>query len=96
MQDDSFSDGARTQWFYFSCLNIRKGTKVTFNVLNLTRAESSFAKGMQPFVFSQKHFEKVGMKWHRAGENVSYKENRRMNKANVRLMDVKFMHGPNC
>jgi hypothetical protein len=52
--------------------NIRAGTTARFNIVNLTKEASSFAKGMQPFVYSQKSFLNKGIKWHRAGKKINY------------------------
>jgi hypothetical protein len=43
LQEDTCSDGQRTQWFYFSVMNIRAKTESTFNIVNMTKSESSFA-----------------------------------------------------
>jgi len=72
LQDDTHSDGSRTQWFYFSVMNIKGGTNVKFNIVNMTKPDSSFQKGMLPLVYSTKKFSKTGKGWHRAGKNITY------------------------
>jgi len=37
-------------------MNIKAGTKIKLNILNLTKAETSFKKGMLPFIYSKKLF----------------------------------------
>lgn len=37
-----------TQWFYFSCRNVKKGVSVTFNIINLLKIDSLYNEGMKP------------------------------------------------
>ena len=54
LKDDTNSDNSLTQWFYFGCTNIKAGTVVKLNMLNLMKDDSLYSLGMQPFVYSQK------------------------------------------
>jgi hypothetical protein len=74
-------------------MNIRAQTKVKFNILNLTKSESLFKKGMQPYIFSKKLFEHQGIGWHRAGTNITYEQNKRTLRSTPKVMDIKFTEG---
>ncbi|KAL4449621.1 hypothetical protein ABPG74_007444 [Tetrahymena malaccensis] len=74
-----------TQWYFFRTLNIKKNTKVKFNIVNLYKERSLYEKGLRPVVFSQKAFEQKGEKWHRDCENIQYARNefKRINFSNM-------------
>ena len=46
LQDDTNSDNSLTQWFYFSCMNVKKGTVIKLNMLNLMKDDSLYSQGM--------------------------------------------------
>lgn len=48
LSPDSNNDNHHTQWFYFSTMNIAKGTRVTFTIKNLVKDDSLFNEGMKP------------------------------------------------
>mgnify|MGYP003931915991 FL=1 len=60
------------QWFYFSCSNIAKNTRVKFNVVNLGKPDSLFNNGMRPLLFSQVDAATRGIGWQRTGESIFY------------------------
>ena len=66
------------QWFYFSTLNLHMPPKtaITFTIKNLYKKKSSFQDGMKPYVFSLKHYEELGIGWHRAGTEILYYKNK--------------------
>ena len=64
-----------TQWYYFSCRNVKKGLTATFNICNLHKDDSNYNDGMKPYVFSCKRWEETGDRWHRAGTGVKYFKN---------------------
>ncbi|KAL4495505.1 hypothetical protein ABPG72_020246 [Tetrahymena utriculariae] len=74
-----------TQWYFFRTLNIKKNTKVKFNIVNLYKERSLYEKGLRPVVFSQKAFEQKGEKWHRDCDNIQYTRNefKRINFSNM-------------
>lgn len=65
--------GARSysQWFYFCVRNRRKG-KVRLSVRNMRKSRASFVDGMLPAVWSKARQQREGVKWHSAGEDVTY------------------------
>lgn len=75
-------------------MNIRAKTESTFNIVNMTKSESSFAQGMQPFVFSTKAHQERNLGWHRAGTGVKYQENSRSLRVQAKVLDIKFIDNP--
>lgn len=91
LQDDSNSDNSLTQWFYFSCMNIKKGTILKVNMVNLMKDDSLYSQGMRPFVYSYKrHKEGDGVQWHREGFNIDYYYNEKTIRTNPRTLDMEF------
>lgn len=62
-----------TSWYFFKVNNTKKGHKVRFNIVNLSRSESLYQQGMKPYVFSEKHNRMSGTDWEQTGEHISYK-----------------------
>ena len=59
-----------TQWYYFKMSNVRKFTTYKFNIVNFTKAESSYNQGMKPIFYSDKEAnsgEGAGIGWYRDG-----------------------------
>ena len=59
-----------TQWFYFKMSNVKKFTTYKFNIVNFTKAESSYNQGMKPIFYSVKEAESgegQGIGWYRDG-----------------------------
>ena len=77
LQDDSYSDGSTCQWYYFAAMNVKKGTTVKMNILNLTKGDSLYGKGQRPFVYSTTKAAKKSVGWHHAGDNIKYMDNRK-------------------
>jgi len=46
-----------TNWFYFSVKGAKPGQKVRFNIMNFSKKESLYKRGMKPYVFSKKLME---------------------------------------
>ena len=91
LKDDTNSDNSLTQWFYFSCRNIKKGTVVKLNMLNLMKDDSLYSMGMQPFVYSQKrHLQGDGEQWHREGFNIEYYFNDLTIRTSLKTLDINF------
>jgi hypothetical protein len=91
LQDDTNSDNSLTQWFYFSCRNIKKGTIVKLNMLNLMKDDSLYNQGMRPFVYSRKrHYEGDGIQWHREGFNIEYFYNAKTIRTSAKTLDMTF------
>ena len=64
-----------TQWFYFSVKNYKSNHQVKFNIVNLMKYDSLYNNGLKPAVYSEKDFNESGLRWHRAGEEISYFKN---------------------
>ena len=80
-----------TQWYYFSCKNVRKGLTVTFNISNLHKDDSCYSEGMKPFVFSAKRYENTQERWHRAGFNIKYFKNSYQGKCRIKALDKVYL-----
>eukprot|EP00792_Barthelona_sp_PAP020_P003925 TRINITY_DN1760_c0_g1_i1.p1 TRINITY_DN1760_c0_g1~~TRINITY_DN1760_c0_g1_i1.p1 ORF type:complete len:995 (+),score=192.08 TRINITY_DN1760_c0_g1_i1:71-3055(+) len=78
LSPDTNTNG-HTQWFYFSVSNLRKDRTYKFNIINLTKADSLYNKGMQPVVYSE-YLAKKKVGWQRAGTDVCYFPNRQKRK----------------
>ena len=63
-----------TQWYYFAVTRTKPGA-VTFTIENLIKYDSLYLLGMQPVVHSLEKERRHGVRWHRAGEQVSYYQN---------------------
>jgi len=91
LQEDTNSDNSLTQWFYFSCFNIKKGTVMKLNMLNLMKDDSLYSQGMRPFVYSRRrHIEGDGVQWHREGFNIDYFYNDKTIKTTSKTLDMEF------
>ena len=88
LQDDTNSDNSLTQWFYFSCINVKKGTIVKLNMLNLMKDDSLYSQGMQPFVYStRRHLDGDGVQWHRECFNIDYYYNDKTIRTSSKTLD---------
>ncbi|CAI2369038.1 unnamed protein product [Moneuplotes crassus] len=73
---NDFNTNGHTQWYYFKVTSkLEAGTKIKFNIVNLSKPDSLYNEGMKPCVKSQGHYEKTGQGWHRDGTDISYKMN---------------------
>jgi len=70
MQNDINSLKGSTQWFFFSVQNTIKDREVTFNIVNHTKRNSLYTKGVQPIVFSERNYQCYKIGWQRAGRNI--------------------------
>jgi len=72
-------------------MNLKKGTVIRLNMVNLMKDDSLYSQGMKPFVFSKKrHLEGDGTKWHRAGFNIEYFYNDKTIRTNSKTLDLAF------
>lgn len=72
-------------------MNVKKGTIVKLNILNLMKDDSLYTHGMKPFVYSQKrHLQGDGVKWHREGFNIEYYYNDLTTKTSNKTLDMSF------
>ena len=56
-------------------MNIKSETKVRINLVNLSKSNGLYQKGMMPFVFSINKFKTKGIGWVRGGENIHFYSN---------------------
>lgn len=59
------------QWFYFSIRN-RAAKRIKIRIVNLSKSESLYKKGMKPAVFSYQRLKRDKTGWERRGEKVQY------------------------
>ena len=60
-----------TQWFYFSIRN-KDAKKVKIRIVNLSKTDSLFKKGMKPAVFSYRKLQRDKIGWDRKGDKIQY------------------------
>lgn len=73
MRVDSNTKG-HFHWFNFKMTNLKKGEKYRFNICNFQKEKVLYSRGMRPYIFSKKTFEKEGISWEQGGENVKYEK----------------------
>jgi len=66
---------ANTQWFYFSIANSRAGCQYRLNIVNFTKEDSLYNKGLRVLLYSRKDAEQRGIGWQRAGSDVCWYQN---------------------
>jgi hypothetical protein len=91
LQDDTQADSATYQWYYFAVMNIKAGTRVRLNIVNLSKSSHLYAKGMQPFVYSLNRFRNKGIGWTRGGENIRFYANENVSRYNKVTMDAEWL-----
>jgi hypothetical protein len=78
-----------TQWFYFAVTDThpphvveqcrkrraRVSSRVTFNIVNLTKPDSLFNQGMRPVMYSYHDAELLKLGWCRIGSDIAYRAN---------------------
>ena len=74
MKNDYNTNG-HTQWYYFGLLNVRKGVKYNFQIVNFYKRSSMYNRGLRPLLYSEKVAEEANLGWHRHGSDVIYKRN---------------------
>jgi hypothetical protein len=72
-------------------MNIKADTKVRLNIVNLSKPNSLYAKGMQPFVYSMHRHKTKGIGWHRGGENIHFFSNNNVNRFNKMTLDAEWL-----
>ena len=75
LQGDHNSGKSTTQWFYFSVMNIKKGSTIKINISNLYKDDSLYSQGMKPFVYSTKANSLEGQSWRWCCNNINYFRN---------------------
>eukprot|EP00347_Sterkiella_histriomuscorum_P020582 403337255 len=75
LRPDSNSKG-KFQWYFFQTTNRLKGTRVKFNIMNITKRNSLYLQGLSPSILSFKKSKEQGVGWYKSGQNVSYRFSR--------------------
>lgn len=73
MRVDS-NTGGHLQWFNFKVKGWRKLLKYRINICNFQKDKCLFARGMRPYLYSQKRNEKEKIGWTQEGENVRFEK----------------------
>ena len=55
--------------------NTRKKSKIRFNILNYSKADSLFNYGMKVSIYSEKKADKHNIGWHKGGDDIRYFQN---------------------
>ena len=71
MRVDSNTAG-HLQWFNFRVRGWKKLLKYKLNICNFQKDKCLFARGMRPYVFSEKLYQKEKVGWRQDGENVRF------------------------
>ena len=61
-----------TQWYFFRVSNTRKNVEYTFNIVNLSKPDSSYSQGMKPLLYSEKNYKATCNGWFRGGYDIRY------------------------
>jgi hypothetical protein len=64
-----------SQWFFFRVSNLKKGSKVRINIINLLKPKALYNECAKVVTYSEKSSEHEKLGWHRTCENVSYYKN---------------------
>lgn len=63
---NDFNTSGHTQWYYFKVISkFKAGTRIKFNIVNLSKPESLSNEGMKPCVRSEISERLTGQGWHR-------------------------------
>ena len=63
------------QWFFYRVSNIKKGTKVSFNIINMLRKKCIYKRGLKVMIYSKQKAKTENIGWHRGGYNIFYYTN---------------------
>ncbi|XP_068943379.1 cytosolic carboxypeptidase 3 isoform X1 [Petaurus breviceps papuanus] len=64
-----------TQWYYFQVTNTQAGIPYRFTIVNFTKPDSLYNRGMRPLFYSEKEAEMNSIGWQRTGEQIKYYRN---------------------
>jgi hypothetical protein len=70
---DSNTRGHR-QWYNFKVRNLKKLVKYRFNICNLEKKKSLYARGQKPYVFSARKWEAERKGWAQAGAALIFEQ----------------------
>lgn len=73
-------------------MNIKADTRIKLNIVNLSKSNNLYSKGMQPFVYSVNQNKSKGTEWVRGGENIRFFSNDNVSRYNKVTMDADWLN----
>ncbi|XP_072508756.1 cytosolic carboxypeptidase 3 isoform X5 [Notamacropus eugenii] len=64
-----------TQWYYFQVTNTQAGIPYRFTIVNFTKPDSLYNRGMRPLFYSEKEAKMNNIGWQRTGDQIKYYRN---------------------
>ncbi|XP_025931887.1 cytosolic carboxypeptidase 3 isoform X3 [Apteryx rowi] len=64
-----------TQWYYFQVSNTQAGMPYRFTIVNFTKPDSLYKRGMRPLLYSEADAKKHNVGWRRTGNEIKYYRN---------------------
>ncbi|XP_074049735.1 cytosolic carboxypeptidase 3 isoform X3 [Macrotis lagotis] len=64
-----------TQWYYFQVTNTQAGITYRFTIVNFTKPDSLYNRGMRPLFYSEKEAKMNNIGWQRTGDQIKYYRN---------------------
>ncbi|XP_064366955.1 cytosolic carboxypeptidase 3 isoform X6 [Dromaius novaehollandiae] len=64
-----------TQWYYFQVSNTQAGMPYRFTIINFTKPNSLYKRGMRPLLYSEADAKKRNVGWQRTGNEIKYYRN---------------------
>ncbi|KAM6092977.1 cytosolic carboxypeptidase 3 isoform 2-T3 [Theristicus caerulescens] len=64
-----------TQWYYFQVSNTQAGMPYRFTIVNFTKHNSLYKRGLRPLLYSEADAKKHNVGWQRTGNEIKYYKN---------------------
>ncbi|KAM6285798.1 cytosolic carboxypeptidase 3 isoform 2-T2 [Spheniscus humboldti] len=64
-----------TQWYYFQVSNTQAGMSYRFTIVNFTKRNSLYKRGLRPLLYSEANAKKHKVGWQRTGNEIKYYKN---------------------
>nr|XP_009938482.1 PREDICTED: cytosolic carboxypeptidase 3 [Opisthocomus hoazin] len=64
-----------TQWYYFQVSNMQAGMPYRFTIVNFTKRNSLYKRGLRPLLYSEVDAKKHKVGWRRTGNEIKYYKN---------------------
>ncbi|XP_025909318.1 cytosolic carboxypeptidase 3 isoform X2 [Nothoprocta perdicaria] len=64
-----------TQWYYFQVSNTQAGMPYRFTIVNFSKPNSLYKRGMRPLLYSEADAKKHNVGWRRTGNEIKYYRN---------------------
>ncbi|XP_010082759.1 PREDICTED: cytosolic carboxypeptidase 3, partial [Pterocles gutturalis] len=64
-----------TQWYYFQVSNTQAGMPYRFTIVNFTKRNSLYKRGLRPLLYSEADAKKHKVGWRRTGNEIKYYKN---------------------